>query len=307
MPRMESASGDAYETPPERRALQELSPGLRLLFRAVAMLPLRAAQWLGGALALTALAFAKRERTRLQENLRAAGLMTPGLERAAAREAGKTLLELIWFWQRPQDELVKLVRAVDGIQWVEEAQTLGRGIIFVTPHLGCFEIACHYAASHAPITVLYRPPRQRMFRALAQSGRARGNIRLVATNTRGATALLGALRHDEWVGILPDQVPSQGQGEWADFFGRPAFTMTLVGRLQERTGAPVIVCFCERLARGKGYHIHLQPLPPAERGESDARRLNRALEGFIRRKPEQYLWSYNRYKVPAGVTPPDAG
>lgn len=299
---MESASG-TYETSPNHRALQELSPGLRLLIRVVAMLPLRAAQWFGGTLALIALTFAKRERERLQDNLRAAGF--PGLERAAAREAGKTLFELIWFWQRPQDELVKLVRAVDGIQWVEEAQARARGIIFVTPHLGCFEIASHYAALHAPITVLYRPPRQRMFRSLAQSGRARGNICLVETNTRGASALLAALRRDEWVGILPDQVPSRGQGEWADFFGRPAFTMTLVGRLQERTDAPVILCFCERLPRGKGYHIHLEPLPPPEPGESDARRLNRALERLIRRKPEQYLWSYNRHKIPPGVTPPD--
>ena len=303
---MESASG-TYDSTPNHRALQELSPGLRLVFRIVAMLPLRAAQWLGGALALLALAFAKRERERLRKNLLAAGFATPGLERAAAREAGKTLFELIWFWQRPQDELVKLVRAVDGIRWVERAQARARGIIFVTPHLGCFEIASHYAASHAPITVLYRPPRQRMFRSLAQSGRARGNICLVETNTRGASALLAALRRDEWVGILPDQVPSRGQGEWADFFGRPAFTMTLVGRLQQRTDADVILCFCERLPRGKGYHIHLEPLPPAEPGESDARRLNRALERLIRRKPEQYLWSYNRYKVPQGVTPPGAG
>ncbi|MDH3315173.1 MAG: lysophospholipid acyltransferase family protein [Betaproteobacteria bacterium] len=286
------------------RALQGMGPGLRLLFRLIAVLPLRVVQAVGASLAVVALVFVRRERTRLVENLRAAGFGTPGQARAATAEAGKVLLEMVWFWQRPQDELVKLVRRVEGEHWVAEAQARGKGIIFLTPHLGCFEIAAHFAASHSPITVIYRPPRQRLFRSFAQLGRARGNIRLVEANTRGATASLAALRRGEWVGILPDQVPTRGEGEWAEFFGRPAYTMTLWSRLQQRTGAAVILCFCERLAHGGGYHIHLEPLPTLEPEESPVRQLNRALENLIRRRPEQYLWSYARHRIPFGVAPP---
>jgi Kdo2-lipid IVA lauroyltransferase/acyltransferase len=281
-----------------------MGPGLRLLFRLIGALPLRVVQSVGGSLAVVALAFAKRERTRLVENLRAAGYGAPGQARAATAEAGKMLLEMVWFWQRPQEELVKLVRRVEGEHWVAEAHALGKGIIFLTPHLGCFEIAAHFAASYSPITVIYRPPRQRLFRSFAQFGRARGNIRLVEVNTRGATALLAALRRGEWVGILPDQVPTRGQGEWAQFFGRPAYTMTLWSRLQQRTGAAIILCFCERLPNGDGYHIHLEPLPDLEAEESSVRRLNRAIESLVRRRPEQYLWSYTRHRIPFGVAPP---
>jgi Kdo2-lipid IVA lauroyltransferase/acyltransferase len=281
-----------------------MGPGPRLLFRLIGALPLRVVQAVGGSLAVVALAFAKRERTRLVENLRAAGFGAPGQARAATAEAGKMLLEMVWFWQRPQEELVKLVRRVEGEHWVAEAHARGKGIIFLTPHLGCFEISAHYAASYSPITVIYRPPRQRLFRLFAQMGRARGNIRLVEVNTRGAAALLAALKRGEWVGILPDQVPTRGQGEWAQFFGRPAYTMTLWNRLQQRTGAAVILCFCERLARGSGYHIHLEPLPALEPKESSARGLNRAIENMVRRRPEQYLWSYTRHRIPFGVAPP---
>ncbi len=286
------------------RPLQEMRPALRVLFRLIGALPLRVVQAIGALLARVAIALSKRERTRLAENLRAAGFDTPGMARAATAEAGKMLLEMVWFWQRPQDELVKLVRRFEGEHLAIEAQTRGKGIIFLTPHLGCFEISSHYAASRSQITVIYSPPRQRLFKLFAQLGRARGNVRLVEANTRGATALLAALRRGEWVGILPDQVPTRGEGEWAQFFGRPAYSMTLWSRLQQRTGATVLLCFCERLAHGKGYDIHLEPLPDPEPDESPARRLNRTLENMIRRKPEQYLWSYNRHRIPFGVPPP---
>jgi len=286
-------------------AHQGLRPAMRALCRSVGILPLPVVHVLGGTAARIAMRLARRERRRLAENLRAAGFDDTKLVRAAAAEAGKTLLEMLWLWQRPQSEIVKLVRSVEGESHVVEAKARGKGIIFLTPHLGCFEVAAQYAGSWAPITVLYRPPRQRMFRAIARAGRDRGSVRLVPADTKGASALLGALRKAEWVGVLPDQVPTRGEGEWAEFFGRLAYTMTLTIRLAQRTGATVLLCFCERLPRGAGYRIHLEPLPPREPGESAARQLNRALEGLIRRKPEQYLWSYNRYKVPAGVTPPE--
>ncbi|MCZ7565561.1 MAG: lysophospholipid acyltransferase family protein [Burkholderiales bacterium] len=276
---------------------------LGVLFRAVATLPLPVVHFLGAAAGRAALRLAAAERRRLAEHLRAAGYDDVRLARAAAAEAGKLLLEMIWLWQRPTEEVIKLVRSVDGEQIVAEASARGKGVIFLTPHLGCFEIAAQYAGALAPITVLYRSPRQRMLRAFARAGRQRGNVRLVEANTRGATALLGALRRGEWVGVLPDQVPARGEGEWAEFFGSPAFTMTLTTRLEQRTGAAVILCFCERLPRGKGYRIHLERPGPREAGESAARHLNRSLEALIRRRPEQYLWSYNRYKSPANVAP----
>jgi len=276
------------------------------LCRLVAALPLSALQSLGALLARVAFAVAGGERRRLDENLRRAGYSDPAIRRAVIEESGKTLLELPWIWLRPQEEIVKLVREVVNPELFLQAKARGKGIVFLTPHLGCFEVSAQFAASHSPITVMYRPPRQRVLEPLLRAGRARGDIRIATADRKGVFTLLRALRNGETVGILPDQVPSRGEGEWADFFGRPAYTMALASRLIDATGASAILAFCERLPRAAGYRIHLTTLPDREQGETAARQLNRALEGLIRQKPEQYLWSYNRYKVPPGVAPPAA-
>jgi KDO2-lipid IV(A) lauroyltransferase len=109
------------------------------------------------------------------------------------------------------------------------------------------------------------------------------------------------LRQRGSVGLLPDQAPGAGEGVWTEFFGRPAYTMTLAVRLQRATGAAVIMVYAERLTGGQGYHLHFEELPTARLDEAA---LNRAIEAQVRRCPEQYLWSYNRYKVPAGASHP---
>lgn len=278
---------------------------MRLLFRIIAAFPLGAIQALGVTLARLVFALSSRERKRLADNLRQAGYEDAELRRAAIAETGKTIAEMPWLWTRPQADVVKLVRSVEGEAVVSSATARGKGIIYLTPHLGAFEVAAQFAASVAPITAMYRPPRQGGLEPFIRAGRARGNVRLATADMKGVFALLRSLRNGGWVGILPDQVPSKGEGEWTDFFGRPAYTMTLTHRLQKSVHAEIVLVFCERLPRGAGYRIHLEPLPPTEPGESPTRALNRALEHLIRKCPAQYLWSYNRYKVPAGVTPPD--
>ena len=135
-------------------------------------------------------------------------------------------------------------------------------------------------------------------------GRSRANVRLVPADLTGVREVFRALQRGEAVGFLPDQVPSEGEGEWAEFFGRPAYTMTLAAKLADRDNVACFLAFARRLADGEGYSIHLRPFPARETGEAPTRRLNRALEALVRECPEQYLWGYNRYKIPAGAKPP---
>jgi KDO2-lipid IV(A) lauroyltransferase len=125
----------------------------------------------------------------------------------------------------------------------------------------------------------------------------------VPADVTGVREVFSALKRGEAVGFLPDQVPGEGEGEWADFFGRPAYTMTLAAKLAERPGVRCFLAFGRRLPRGTGYEIVLRPLPEKLPGESATRRMNRALEELIRECPGQYLWSYNRYKTPRGASP----
>ncbi len=280
---------------------------LKLLFEAASHVPLRLLHAVGAGFGRLAFALSANLRNRMRSNLAQAGYQDPALEREVVRETGKSVFELAAVWFRPQAEAAALIREAHIGTLIEDARAAGKGIIFVTPHLGCFEVTAQwYTHLYGPMTALFSPPKKGLFAPIVVGGRGKERLKLAAPTMGGVRALLRALRNGEAVGILPDQVPGKGEGEWADFFGRPAYTMTLVHRLAESSGAAVILAYAERLPEGAGYRGYTLPMPPREEGESAGRHLNRALEMLIRRCPGQYLWSYNRYKSPGGVEPPPA-
>ncbi|OGS91219.1 MAG: lipid A biosynthesis acyltransferase [Gallionellales bacterium GWA2_60_18] len=280
----------------------------RLIFRLLALLPLCALHRLGALLGRLTYATSASYAARTRENLQQSGLIADERQyrkvlSAAIAETGKGIAELPWLWMRPYDEVLDKVRECVGLEHIEAAQTTGCGIIFLTPHLGCFEISALYAAQRVPITVLYRSPRLAFLEGVMRAGRERSRVTLAKADLGGVRLLFKALKRGEAVGLLPDQVPGNGEGEWAPFFGRPAYTMTLAGRLAQSSGATVLLAYSERLPHGNGYVIHVEPLA-LDFAQPVPRQINAALERTIRACPAQYLWGYNRYKVPRGVTPP---
>jgi Kdo2-lipid IVA lauroyltransferase/acyltransferase len=279
---------------------------VRLLFQCVGRLPLRVLHALGAAAGWLVYAGSATYAKRLRDNLHTSGVCDldsyENLRRQVVAETGKGALELAAFWFAP-DAAIKRWAVCDNWSEVERARQPGQGVLFLTPHLGGFEIMAQYIAQRMPMTSLYRPPKLRWLEPLMIEGRSRWNTQVAPANLRGVRLFLKALKRGEAVGLLPDQTPGEGEGAWADFFGRPAYTMTLVSRLQKATNALLVMTSAERLPRGAGYRLHVDVLPAAGFDEAA---LNRAVEAAVRRCPAQYLWGYNRYKVPAGATPPDA-
>ncbi len=278
------------------------------LFRALARCPLAWLHRVGGWAGWLVYALAPGYRRRLRRNLAQAlgDTADAAVLRAAVAEAGRQALELPWLWLRPAAEVVAKVVRTEGWELVEAAHRDGAGILFLTPHLGCFEITAQYYAAHAPITVLYRPPRKAALQPLMEAGRVRGAMRIAPADVAGVRRLVKALRSREAVGMLPDQVPGAGEGVWAPFFGRPAWTMTLAARLAAVKGVRVIYAWAERLPGGRGYVMRLRaPVlsPAGEAGEEkdlamQCAIINGEIEALIRQCPAQYLWGYNRYKAP---------
>ena len=273
------------------------------LLRLAASVPLRLAHALGSVLGWAIYGMSPTYRRHLRENLAAARYEDARLRRRAIAAAGQLVAELPALWFRPHEQVVALVKEVQGVEEVLAAQRAGKSILFLTPHMGAFEVAAQYAASRIPITVLYRRPKLAWLEPLMRAGRERQNVRLVPADLTGVRELFAALQRGEAVGFLPDQVPGAGEGEWSEFFGRPAYTMTLAAKLAERENVATFLAFARRLPRGAGYAIELHPLPPAQPGERATRRLNRALEELVALCPEQYLWGYNRYKTSKGAKP----
>jgi KDO2-lipid IV(A) lauroyltransferase len=206
---------------------------------------------------------------------------------------GKSLTELpaVWFGDHNAPE--RLVVECRGWDEIERLRREGRSIIFLTPHMGCFEIAARYFARRFPLTVMYRPQRAAWLNALMDSGRASGQLELAPTSFKGVRMLAKALRRGQSVGLLPDHAPGLGEGVWASFFGRAAYTMTLPRKLQRASGAAILMAFAERLPHGEGFRLHFERLSECEFNEE---KMNRAIEGLVRRFPDQYHWHFNRYK-----------
>ncbi|MDR1709439.1 MAG: lysophospholipid acyltransferase family protein [Candidatus Accumulibacter sp.] len=292
------------------------------IFRLLSFLPLSCLHRLGAAGGWAAWLGSPAYRRNMRENMRLA-LGEAGerrVRRAAIEHAGRQSLELPKIWLRPAEEVAGRVVEISGWELAEEAMRAGRGILYLTPHLGCFEITAQYLATRAPITVLYRPPKRAWLEGLMEAGRARGRLATAPADLAGVRALLRALKRGEAVGMLPDQAPKRGEGRWLDFFGRPAYTMTLAARLTE-TGAATLMIWAERLPGGAGYRVRLSApsQPIAGSLEERAGRINREIERLILQCPEQYLWGYNRYKgkrkaedekleteTPAAARPPES-
>ncbi len=278
------------------------------LFRLLARLPLPVLHALGVMAGWFSYWATPRLRRTLRENLeRAFGAEEARrlLPRVVA-ETGKMALELPKVWVPPLESVVAQIRAVTGWEHLEAAWGRGEGVLLLSPHIGCFEMIAQYMATRAPMTALYRPPKQAWLRPVVEAGRRRPTLTMAPTDLSGVRLLLRALKRGETVGILPDQAPSAGEGAWLPFFGKPAYTMTLAARLTESGRVAVICAFAERLPGGRGYHVHFWPIGERLEGDTAARAaaINRAVEAMARRAPEQYLWGYNRYKVPAGAEPP---
>ena len=279
----------------------------RALMRLAARLPLSFLHAAGALLGWMIYLASPTYRRHLRENLVLAGYRDRGTRRAAIAEAGKMLAEFPALWFRPHAEVAALVRAFEGDTGAWARPRGGAPIVFLSPHQGCFEVTSLYAATRMPITVLYRPPKLTWLDPLMREGRERTNVRLAPADRSGVREVLAALKRGEAAGFLPDQVPGVGEGEWVEHFGKPAYTMTLAGRLAARPEVECYLVFARRLPRGAGYALVVRALPDALPGESATRRVNRALESLVRECPEQYLWGYNRYKTPRGARKPLAG
>lgn len=278
---------------------------IQFLFRAFATLPLPLLHAMGWIMGWATFLFGGRYRRRLLANVRQAGLpLATAL--ASVGESGKMLAETPRMWLGKPTRL-----RWEGEAVVESALSHGEGVLFLTPHLGCFEITAQALAQRfgdrMPITVLFRPSRQPWLRDLVATARERPNLHTAPTTLAGVKQLIKALKSQQAVGLLPDQVPPEGQGVWAPFFGRDAYTMTLSARLALTPGVQLVLIWGERLSWGRGFLVHVRPCPVqgglSKDPQTAATQINRAMETLVRECPAQYIWSYDRYKQPKGGTP----
>ena len=284
-----------------------------LLLRLLGQLPLRVLHGVGGALGRLMLWRRNRTVRNTAVNLR---IVRPQLDDAAQAallrevmiESGKSASEIVKIWGGGPARALNLIREVRGESLLDAALAAGRGVIIAAPHLGCWEVLNYWLCRKTPMAILYRPPRIAAVEGLLRKVRGALAPEQVRADGAGVRTLYKRLAAGGTVGILPDQKPRAGEGQFAPFFGRDALTMVLLPRLAARTGASVLFAFAERLPRGRGYRIHLLAAPA---GLADAdlavacAALNGGVQACVERAFAQYQWQYKRYSADDRPSPYD--
>ena len=294
--------------------MQRLAAALLFaLARLAGRMPWRWHPWLAARLASLWLRTDARESLVALRNLELAFPQMDPAEREALRKrillsTARQLLETLRFWTRPHPENLALIRETEGESLFDAAIAGGRGVIVAAPHHGNWELLNQWLAAKSPISILYAPPESRVGEDFLRRVRAADDdasrVTQVRAEAAGVRQLLRTLREGGVVGILPDQQPKGGDGEFASFFGMQALTMTLLSRLAARSGATVLFAWCERVpapgaASPPAFAVHVEAAPPDVASADLAigvHALDSAIESIARRDPAQYQWTYKRFK-----------
>lgn len=283
---------------------------MSFLFKLLAMLPLRVLQLLGAGIGYLTFKFASELRERTYENLRQAGFTQPHFLDRLGRGAGRQSLESIWVWYRDPATVLSRVEVDPASEaLIDQVMDTGRPIIFMTPHVGCFEVLPvwfankYFEKTGRNISILYRPPKNAILRKIVGEARQSPGIEACPTTIVGVKRVIKNLRQGHTFGVLPDQVPSAGDGVWVPFFGKEAYTMILPVRLAKQVDAIRIFAWAKRESHGWTLHAKEWLDPLTGDLEQDATMMNKEIEDIIRQMPEQYAWGYNRYKTPSGARP----
>lgn len=285
---------------------------LRLIFQFLAAIPLPLLHLLGTLLGSIAYHCSPKTRARTEDNIRISQISEDyqsinDLVKSCLQETAKSGLELPIAWCRDSKDVVKLFQQVHGWEHVEQAIAANQGLLLITPHIGSYDLAGRFISERLPfpLTAMYRPPKLTWLEPIMQAGRERDKGHTAPANAQGVKIILKALKNHEATIVLPDQVPTGGDGVWAHFFGEEAYTMTLAARLAQMSDVATLLFVGERLPNGKGFDLHVYPLD-GEIGRdklANVETINRNVEKLIRLFPSQYLFSYNRFKAPAGAEP----
>ena len=227
-----------------------------------------------------------------------------GLVRRHFHMLGVSILSYGLGWWASPARLRRLVRFHDRLYY-DEALASGRPIILFSPHFIALDISGIALSTERPMISMYRESRNRLVdRMLRRRGRFGG---VVIERKSSLKVLIRSIREGKPFYYLPDQDPGGAEGVFVPFFGVPAATVTAMSRIAAMTKAVVIPCYNRILPAGKGFEVRFAPPLsgyPSEDPERDARRMNEEIETIVRQNPEQYLWSYRRFKTRPAGTPP---
>ena len=217
------------------------------------------------------------------------------LVKSALIHTGKNLTESGLIWNQTFSKNASYVKNFNGEHYLDN----GKKTILLVPHIGCWEITGRFLAISRKVSFMYKPLKSQKQNDYLFKRRNKGNLTMVSADKLGVLKIHRALKKGELIGILPDQDPGDDGGIMVPFFNNNVNTMTLLAKISKKQDTQVLMFWAERLPKGRGYELNLESVDLSESGgalESQVTSMNHYVESLIRRLPEQYMWSYKRFK-----------
>lgn len=271
--------------------------------RLIGLLPMAVLRALGGAFGALAYRLDSRETRIGRRNLalihpQADAALRETQTRELMRSMGQGLMETLAIWTRPRARVLRLVQQVHGEEHLQAALAKGRGVLLAVPHYGNWELLIEFMAARGPFSLVYKAPDKAGLEHFLNKARSGANVQLVPAEATAMRPLLRALQAGETVGITPDQQPRKGGGEFIPFFGRPALTLSLIAKLAQRAGTPVLFAYTER--SGPGFNVVFEAEEPALHDpdlQTALTAMNQRVQAIAERDFRQYQWTYKRFSI----------
>lgn len=215
------------------------------------------------------------------------------------RETAMSGIEMGVMWGADPDKGRSLVRKVHNLACLTDAVKSGKGVLLSAPHLGNWEVMNHIATLHATVTAMYKPAKNAVLDQWMRESRQKTGGLLVPASREGVKAMFAALEAGHLAGILPDQEPKERSGVFAPFMGVETLTPKLPHELLQKTGAVAVFGFAKRLPNAEGFEVYFfEPDEDiySEDLRTSATAMNRVIERMIAIAPEQYQWTYKRFR-----------
>jgi len=278
------------------------------LFKVVSLLPLCVLQLIGSWIATLLNSYNSSMKRITQINLQLAyphltSQQHQALTKSSLKSQCMTYLESIKIWGMPQKYNVGLIKNIFGEQHLTEALNSEKGTIVVLLHLGNWELVNVWLNQYTAPVIMYKPSKNKGINRFMLEARQSTRATLVPTDENGVRAIFKHLKQGGLTMILPDHLPKESGGIYADFFGQKALSTTLVSKLASKMQCNVIGISC---LRNSDTHFDIQCTQLSDNILSkdlqvSVNQLNQDVEAMINVAPEQYIWSYKRFKKIEGI------
>jgi len=211
-----------------------------------------------------------------------------------------TYIEFIKCWGMPPSYSLALLKNINGAHVLTEALANKKGVIVVVPHFGCWELLNAWLNLYTEPMIMYKPNKNKGINRYLLEAREKFNATLVPTDETGIRAIFKHLKQGGLTVILPDHLPKPSGGIYSNFFGQNTLSMTLVSKLAAKTQCNVIGLSCIRQPNLRYFDVHCQTLAEeilSKDLQCSVDSLNIAMQDIINQAPEQYIWSYKRFRV----------